>query len=205
MKPVSIDVFCGAGGMTDGMLAAGFDVYGVDIVRRPEYRGNLAECDVRHAIPIPELKPVWVHGSPPCQRFSTARASKAWDPPTAADLDLLEAFLRFRDGCRPQFWSVENVRGSLSWFSRLLGPPVFKNGPYVFWGNFPPFLVGKSNHRKGASKRMRDGAGTVQWATNTRDPWLRARLPESITVPMAQAVMAAVRPLETVGNLEKTA
>jgi hypothetical protein len=41
MKPLAIDLFCGLGGWTDGLLAEGWDVIGFDIERH-EY-GDAAD------------------------------------------------------------------------------------------------------------------------------------------------------------------
>ena len=91
------DLCAGDGGVTRGMLAAGFDVVGVDVTRRPDYPAPLILKDVRE-LRADELGPVdWLHASPPCQRFSLARAGRVKDPPTEADLDILKACLRLRD------------------------------------------------------------------------------------------------------------
>lgn len=184
----ALDLCCGLGGMTAGMQAAGFDVLGIDVEPLADrYPGRFLLADVKTLDPAALGKFDWVHASPPCQRFSTARASRKTDPPTEADLDLLRACLRIRDALQPRFWSVENVMGSIPLFSTVLGRPTFRNGPYVFWGNFPPFLVGKEKHRKGRAVRMRNGAGSVQWHTAKRGRE-RAKVPPTIVEPMADAV-----------------
>lgn len=175
--------------MSDGMAAAGWAVVGSDVVRRPEYRHRFIDADIRslsaeavesmHGGPV-----VWAHGSPPCQRFSTARgAGYRDDPPTSADLDLVRAFLDLKDDLRPRWWSVENVRGSLNLFSGLMGPPRVRHGPFYLWGNFPGFLVAKTGLTKGIK---------IRGVYNPRrsDPWWSARLPEELTVPMARAIAA---------------
>lgn len=180
---MALDLFCGAGGMTDGMMAAGFDVLGVDVVRRPEYRGRLLLRDVAQLQAADLGNPVWLHASPPCQRFSLARAGRVLDPPTDSDLDPLRHALRLRDELRPRFWSAENVRGALPWFTPILGPPRLRHGPFYFWGNFPPFLTERTGLNKGIFSNKRRGL---------RDPWLRARLPIELTRPMAHAIRDAL-------------
>lgn len=187
------DVCCGLGGMTEGMLAVGFEVVGVDVEPTigGRYPGRLLLADVRGLDPA-ALGPVdWFHASPPCQRFSTARASRKHDPATEADLDILRACLRLRDALKPRFWSIENVQGAVPLFSTVLGPPAFRNGPYVFWGNFPGFLVGKERHRKGLAYRCRGGTGTVMWKTPRRG-LERAKVPRTIAGPMAAAIASAL-------------
>ena len=91
------DAFCGAGGISDGAAAEGWEVIGIDVVRRPEYTHQLIHKDIQ-AVSAGEVGPVeWFHASPPCQRFSTARASRVVDPATIEDLALLQAALRLRD------------------------------------------------------------------------------------------------------------
>jgi len=191
------DLFCGAGGISDGAAAEGWEVIGVDIVRRPEYKHPLIHKDIL-TIEANEIGPVdWLHASPPCQRFSTARASRVVDPPTEADLVLLQAALRLRDQLKPRFWSIENVAGAVPLFSKVLGPPALNNGAFRFWGNFPPFLMPTSQpHRKGRQEKSKTGKQSLAWKGKHRSPWLRAYVPATISRPLAVACRTPF------GNLE---
>lgn len=191
----ALDLCCGLGGMTEAMQAEGFSVLGYDV--EPSladlYPGALRLQDVRTVDPARLPAVDWLHASPPCQRFSTARASRKTDPATEADLDVLDACLRIRDHLKPRFWTIENVVGSIPLFSTRLGKPSFRNGPYVFWGNFPAFLVGKERHRKGLAYVCRNGTGTVMWKTPKRGLH-RAKVPKTIAGPMARAIALELRP-----------
>jgi site-specific DNA-cytosine methylase len=189
-RPSATDWCCGDGGMTQGMLTAGFRVTGVDIVRRPKYpaaaRHVLADLTRLEADDLPRTE--WDHWSPPCTRFSQVRGNRKVDPPTDADLDLLRAAIRLRDARRPRYWSIENVRGAVPWFTPLLGAPRLSHGPFVFWTspNFPAFLVARAGLKKNLN---------VNHAKSHR-AWTRAFLPIELVGPMAQAVAAELAALQ---------
>lgn len=67
-QPVALDAFCGVGGITQGLIDAGFYVVGVDIMKQPDYCGH--EFWQSDAIDFIEK---WGHefdvilSSPPCQ------------------------------------------------------------------------------------------------------------------------------------------
>lgn len=71
MRPLLLDLFCGAGGAAVGYHCAGFDIVGVDIAPQPNYpfdfhqRDALGEWD-------DDTFPAFaaIHASPPCQHFS---------------------------------------------------------------------------------------------------------------------------------------
>ncbi|HJT92946.1 MAG TPA: DNA methylase [Mycobacterium sp.] len=74
MKPLLLDLFCGAGGAAVGYHRAGFDVVGVDIAPQPHYPFRFLQADALDALrylwhldtPLPQA----IHASPPCQRHS---------------------------------------------------------------------------------------------------------------------------------------
>lgn len=80
--PSVVDLFCGCGGATLGYLQAGYVHWcGIDIaidaLQTYEYNlGNSIRADVNYLPLRPNLQPDVVHGSPPCQPFSKASASR---------------------------------------------------------------------------------------------------------------------------------
>jgi DNA (cytosine-5)-methyltransferase 1 len=79
VKPVLLDLFCGAGGAAMGYSRAGFEVVGVDIKPQPNYcGGEFIQADALDWLwdSLDHLYP-WhhadaIHASPPCQRYSVA-------------------------------------------------------------------------------------------------------------------------------------
>jgi hypothetical protein len=82
-----LDLYCCAGGAARGYQLAGATVYGVDIVGRPNYCGDL--FDMADALEFLD-QPRWmfhkaydlIHASPPCQKGSTlhrgTNVSRGW-------------------------------------------------------------------------------------------------------------------------------
>lgn len=68
---MAIDLFCCAGGATDGLRNAGFSVLGVDIEPQDEYHSShFAQRDAL-TVPVSELKDFdFIWASPPCQAFT---------------------------------------------------------------------------------------------------------------------------------------
>lgn len=67
----ALDLFCGAGGAARGLIAAGFEVVGVDIEDQPNYPGEFIKGDVFKLVGAVKGRINFVWASPPCQ-FATA-------------------------------------------------------------------------------------------------------------------------------------
>jgi len=72
-KLKALDLFCGAGGASKGLVDAGFDVTGIDIKDQPEYPFKFIKMDATKVTLdfLREFDFIWA--SPPCQLFSIAR------------------------------------------------------------------------------------------------------------------------------------
>jgi DNA (cytosine-5)-methyltransferase 1 len=70
-----LDLFCGAGGCSEGYRRAGFDVVGVDIKTQPNYPFEFVRGDA--LMVLGDVLKGWtsfdaIHASPPCQGYSVA-------------------------------------------------------------------------------------------------------------------------------------
>ena len=69
--PKALDLFCGGGGVAEGLIQAGYDVTGVDVADHSEnYPGRFVQADaLASGIDLTNFDFVWA--SPPCQAFSS--------------------------------------------------------------------------------------------------------------------------------------
>jgi len=121
-KPKALDLFCGAGGLSLGLIDAGFAVVGGVDYDKPSiatYKRNFehpALCaDLARVEPASLLEDLGldsadIHllaGGPPCQGFSVQRRGGDRDDRN----ELLLRFLHFVEVLRPPFFLLENVPG----------------------------------------------------------------------------------------------
>ena len=105
-----LDLFCGAGGASEGYRQAGFEVVGVDISPQPNYPFRFIQknvMDIAHTF-IADFDAI--HASPPCQAFSTIgkqqsiRHGHKYPDMIARTRALLQA--------SGKFTVIENVKGA---------------------------------------------------------------------------------------------
>ena len=181
--PIAIDLFCGLGGWTEGLMAAGYYVVGFDIERHEyendRYPAQLVLQDVRTLHGAQFRTAALIVASPPCQEFSymampwtrakqIARALRGEDEfpagyrgsRTVADLTaLFDACFRIQDkACeaagRHIPLIVENVRGAEPWVGRA----AWNFGSYYLWGDVPALMPHRVHGRKNSGFRF-DGSG----------------------------------------------
>ena len=146
MKPLAIDLFCGLGGWTEGLLAEGYDVVGFDIERHEygehRYPAQLVVQDVLTLRGSQFRNAALIVASPPCQAYSYRampwKRAKALPPP---DNTLFETCFRIqREACeaagRHIPMVVENVRGAQKWVGRAR----WNYGSFYLWGDVPALM-----------------------------------------------------------------
>jgi site-specific DNA-cytosine methylase len=161
---LAIDLFCGLGGWTQGLLAEGWDVIGFDIERHQygdqKYPAQLVLQDVLTLHGSQFRNADLIVASPPCQAYSYRampwRRAKALPPP---DNSLFEACFRIqREACEAAGHHipmvVENVRGAQKWVGRA----AWNFGSYYLWGDVPALMVAAKIHKiNGYSDPRRNG------------------------------------------------
>lgn len=146
MKPLAIDLYCGLGGWTEGLLAEGYRVVGFDIERHEygdhKYPAQLVIQDVLTLHGSQFKDAALIVCSPPCQAYSYRampwKRAKALPPP---DNTLFEACFRIqREACeaagRHIPLIVENVRGAQPWVGRA----SWHFGSFYLWGDVPALM-----------------------------------------------------------------
>lgn len=124
-RPIAIDLFCGAGGLSEGLGQAGFETrVGVDFdknaiatfkLNHPKAAailGDVADVtgdQLKHLAGTDDID--LIAGGPSCQGFST-HGKRIQDDPRNF---LFKHFVRLVDEVRPKMFLMENVKGMLTY------------------------------------------------------------------------------------------
>lgn len=114
-KLTAVDMFCGAGGFTEGFKQTGFDVAAcldnwapaVETHRRNHPDTEVFQADILEFDPSDLPKADVLIGSPPCTEFSYANRGGHGD--LGLGMQFVLRFLRFVHETRPRYWIMENV------------------------------------------------------------------------------------------------
>lgn len=171
-RPLAIDLCCGLGGWTEGLLLEGYDVVGFDIERHQygehKYPAQLVLQDITTLHGAQFRDAALIVASSPCQAYSYRAMpwsrAKALPPP---DNSLFETCFRLQHEAiaaagRHIPLVVENVRGAQPW----VGRSRWNYGSFHLWGDVPALMpiaaaIKKPGHDW--SRFAKTGERSPQW------------------------------------------
>jgi len=202
---MAIDLYCGLGGWTEGLLAEGYQVTGYDIEAHEygddRYPGTLVVQDVMTLHGAQFRDAALIVASPPCQEFSymampwtrakqIARALRGKDefPPGYTGSRTIAELMALFDACfriqreasdaagRHIPMVVENVRGAEPWVGRAR----WNFGSYYLWGDTPALMpsgraIKVQSFRFDGSGRSFQSASVAQHSGRSPAPGMGAR------------------------------
>jgi hypothetical protein len=146
VRVLAIDLFCGLGGWTEGLLAEGYEVIGFDIERHvygeERYPAQLVLQDVLTIHGKQFKDAALIVASPPCQAYSYRampwKRAKALPPPSNELFDACFRIQREAIEAAGHFIPlvVENVRGAQKW----VGRSRWNYGSFHLWGDVPALM-----------------------------------------------------------------
>lgn len=174
--PLAIDLFCGLGGWTEGLIAEDYDVIGFDIERHiygeHRYPARLVVQDVLTLHGSQLKSAALIVASPPCQKYSYMampwKIAKAKAAAIRADVSgkMLEDLNQLFNACfRIQQEAcaaaghhipliIENVKGAQPW----VGKARWNYGSFYLWGDVPALMPATLKAQKVPGFRF-DGSG----------------------------------------------
>lgn len=137
MKLQVVDLFCGGGGLSQGLIDAGFkvmaavdnwsvatDFYRENIKGHPVIKADVA--DLTKMIPlVKKYKPELIAGGPPCQDFSSAGKRSE-----GSRADLTVIYAQLVTTVKPKFFIMENVQRARKSLAYASAVSMFKSAGY---------------------------------------------------------------------------
>ena len=150
-----LDLCCGLKGVSSVFEKYGWDTVTVDI--NPNFNPTIT-ADINNLFIDEHFDFIWA--SPPCTEYTLQSLPATWKchhgkPPVLPDMRPFLNCYRIIRYLQPEYWCIENVRGSLPYISQVLGKPRrYKN--QRIWGVYPicdPVMKRQDKSRIGGKNR----------------------------------------------------
>ena len=140
-QDIAVDLFCGAGGASCGIEAAGFELaaavdHNTDAL--DTHADNCGGYTVAHdlsevepsVLPDRAQSPDYLHGSPPCKGFSNANDNRSIDDPRNS---LVFDFIEWVEALQAPMVTMENVTGMVTITDHFMGrvEAAFRDAGYA--------------------------------------------------------------------------
>ena len=215
-----LDCFCALGGVSEGFLAEGYTVHGIELepqIAKMYYDRLNAKYPGKVTVEVADMSKLdgrnyqgfdvyW--GSPPCRNFSCVgdvfgHTWKHPPDPEGEGMRLVNAYLKFKDEAGAKYWVMENVSRLQKYYKKAkletsLGD---SNMTRCFWGTFPPFLMPKAAHltvyhhfyhsKSGKRKKVE---GRIFGIQGKYRRWERAKIPLTCSRAFAKAFKEVLEP-----------
>lgn len=206
-KPTVMDLFCGAGGLSEGFRQMGFKVaWALDnwgpavethIKNHPDTESIKEDIEKIDPTTLPKVDVIV--GGPPCTEFSYAKRGGKGD--LAEGMRLVTHFLNFVHMLKPKYWIMENVPRLLQTLPREVDPSDFgfKDSGVL---TIPKRMILNSADYGAPQKRLRLISGDYPLPRQThfevptagQDGWLKMRrvvegLPHPLSKPKKGAMV----------------
>ncbi len=164
MKPLAIDLFCGLGGWTEGLLAEGYRVVGFDnhphVYGEAKYPAQLVLQDVLTIHGSQFKSAALIVASPPCQAYSYRampwKRAKALPPP---DNSPFEACFRIqREASEAAGHHIPMVVENVCVAQKWVGRARWHYGSFYLWGDVPALMPIVRRNAKASGFSMNVGA-----------------------------------------------
>jgi len=190
-----LDLCSGLGGASEAMLNHGWEVKRIEnnlllkqvpnteIMCVKQLHADLKQKLLQGEEMTEKIDLVWA--SPPCTEFSlgfaaprsiAAREGKEYYPKEA--IEFVVICKEIIDMIQPQYWMIENVRGSIKFLEPILGKPAMIIDSIVLWGRFPSFAM-----EPGFKHKKLD-----DWSSNPIRANVRALIPYEVSDAIRQSI-----------------
>ena len=186
--PIMWDLCSGLGGASEAFLANGWEVIRIENNNELGHVPNTIICSIEEFFDTIDQweKPDLIWASPPCREFSDAfnapasiAARNGEDYHPEYGMLVMMMCEKIIHQVNPEYWVIENVRGSQKYLNDVLGKPTQIINSIYLWGEFPEICL------PFGYKHIKDDSA---WSTNPLRANIRAKIPYEVSLQLLRGI-----------------